>query len=259
MSAFSGAFSSGIANLSGVFTSGALNMSTHLHIILPEPDKMRGTLLLLHGLKGGSEDWQRKTSIERYAAEYGLAVFMPEVQRSWYIDMKYGLPYFTYVSEELPAWIESQFRAPTDPKHLYVAGLSMGGFGALKLALTHPDRFAGCMSLSPRLYLRDRLEQKKDELQDRKEWKAILGDDLIVGPENDLELLAEAAAKGPVPRIYLACGAEDSLYPESVRMRDYLRSLGINITYEEWSGIHSWVFWDKAIQRGLEAVVTKER
>ena len=81
MSAFSGAFSSGIANLSGVFTSGALNMSTHLHIILPEPDKMRGTLLLLHGLKGGSEDWQRKTSIERYAAEYGLAVFMPEVQR----------------------------------------------------------------------------------------------------------------------------------------------------------------------------------
>ena len=70
MSAFSGAFSSGIANLSGVFTSGALNMSTHLHIILPEPDKMRGTLLLLHGLKGGSEDWQRKTSIERYAAEY---------------------------------------------------------------------------------------------------------------------------------------------------------------------------------------------
>ena len=91
MSAFSGAFSSGIANLSGVFTSGALNMSTHLHIILPEPDKMRGTLLLLHGLKGGSEDWQRKTSIERYAAEYGLAVFMPEVQRSWYIDMKWVL------------------------------------------------------------------------------------------------------------------------------------------------------------------------
>ena len=93
----------------------------------------------------------------------------------------------------------------------------------------------------------------------RKEWKAILGDDLIVGPENDLELLAEAAAKGPVPRIYLACGTEDSLYPESIRMRNHLRSLGMNITYEEWSGIHSWVFWDKAIQRGLEAVVTKER
>ena len=70
---------------------------------------------------------------------------------------------------------------------------------------------------------------------------------------------AEAAAKGPVPRIYLACGTEDSLYPESVRMRNHLRSLGMNITYEEWSGIHSWVFWDKAIQRGLEAVVAKER
>lgn len=258
MTAFSGAFSSGIANLSGVFTSGALNMSTHLHIILPAPDKVRGTLLLLHGLSSGCEAWSRKTSIERYATEYGLAVFMPEVQRSWYIDMKYGLPYFTYVSEELPAWIASQFRVPTDPEHLYVAGLSMGGFGAMKLALTHPDRFAGCMSLSPRLYLRDRLEQKANIEQDRREWRAILGEDLIVGPENDLELLAEAAAKGPVPRIYLACGTEDSLYPESVRMRDHLRSLGLNITYEEWSGTHSWVFWDKAIQRGLEAVVAKD-
>ena len=258
MTAFSGAFSSGIANLSGVFTSGALNMSTHLHIILPAPDKVRGTLLLLHGLSSGCEAWSRKTSIERYATEYGLAVFMPEVQRSWYIDMKYGLPYFTYVSEELPAWIASQFHVPTDPEHLYVAVLSMGGFGAMKLALTYPDRFAGCMSLSPRLYLRDRLEQKANIEQDRREWRAILGEDLIVGPENDLELLADAAAKGPVPRIYLACGTEDSLYPESVRMRDHLRSLGLNITYEEWSGTHSWVFWDKAIQRGLEAVVAKD-
>ena len=122
----------------GDFTSQVMQMVTTIHVVMPEYIDKKDTrvLYLLHGLSDNCSNWFRLTSLERYANEYKIAVVVPEVQRSMYTNMKYGLRYFDYVSEELPRFISQMFGVPNDREHRFVAGLSMGGYGALKCALT---------------------------------------------------------------------------------------------------------------------------
>ena len=245
-----------MAFFQGELRSKMLRMRTRLTVLLPDEGAARGTLILLHGLKGASGDWVRYTNVERYAQACRLAVFMPEVQRSWYMDMARGLPYFSYISRELPDYVEKTFRAPADPDHLYVAGQSMGGFGAMKCALTDPGRYAGCIALSARFYLENKLALIRGRARDWADWQALEGPDVTIGPENDLEALAEKAAAAPRrPRIYVACGTEDAAHGETLRLHSALRRLGYDAVCEDWPGAHSWDFWDTAIRRGLESMV----
>src|SRR6476619_7886720 len=104
-------------------------------------------LYLLHGLSDDDTIWLRRTSIERYVAALGLAVVMPQVHRSFYTDEAYGNRYWTYLSEELPEIVHGFFRLSRRREDTFVAGLSMGGYGALKWALRDPGRFAAAASL----------------------------------------------------------------------------------------------------------------
>src|SRR3954464_8456510 len=140
--------------------SDALSLSTSLTVILPQPTRtqigMTGdagedpppVLYLLHGLSDDDTIWLRRTSIERYVAPLGLAVVMPQVHRSFYTDEAYGGRYWTFLSEELPELVGRFFRVSSRPEDTFVAGLSMGGYGALKLALRQPERFVAAASLS---------------------------------------------------------------------------------------------------------------
>ena len=110
-------------------------------------------LYLLHGLSDDGTAWLRYTSIERYAAALGLAVVMPQVQRTFYADEAHGERYLTFLSEELPGIVASFFRVSGRREDTFVAGLSMGGYGALKWALHQPERFAAAASLSGALDL----------------------------------------------------------------------------------------------------------
>ena len=132
--------------------SESLRMATAVDVILPDKGELSEvkTLYLLHGLTDDCTGWTRYTAVERYARERGLAVVLPEVQRSFYTDMAYGLPYFTYVSEELPAVCRRMFGLGAARDQNYIFGLSMGGYGAMKCALTYPDRYAGAASFSGR-------------------------------------------------------------------------------------------------------------
>ncbi len=245
-----------MACLSGTFKSKTLRMSTHFYAIVPEyPIVPKNTLILLHGLSSADDVWNRNTSIERYAAAHNLAVVMPEVQRSWYTDMVYGLPYFSFVSQEFPEIMAHMFHVPIDPEHLYIGGLSMGGYGALKCALTAPDRYAGCISLSARCSVQNKLAAIQDDPAQIREWQAILGPDLTVKPENDLyALLSKIPSPAESPRFYVACGTEDFLYRESVEMAAALKRTFTDVTYEEWHGVHDWAFWDEAIQHGIKVM-----
>ena len=131
----------------GSIFSCALGMTTSLRISLPDrflieqESAALPVLYLLHGLSDDHTAWSRRTSVERYAESAGIAVVMPEVQRSFYTDMVYGLRYFTYIAEELPALCRRLFPLSERREDTFIAGNSMGGYGALKAALRFPERF----------------------------------------------------------------------------------------------------------------------
>ena len=147
------------------FFSESLMVGTSITVVLPQEteeqigliDEVREgpppVLYLLHGLSDDHTAWLRYTSIERYAVARGLAVVMPAAGRSFYADEAHGHRYWTYISEELPRVVGQFFRVSQEPADTFVAGLSMGGYGALKLALTHPDRYAAAACLSGALDL----------------------------------------------------------------------------------------------------------
>jgi len=244
------------------FFSEVLGMSMSMNVILPQEtigqvgvsnktnEGPFRCLYLLHGLSDNHSIWQRHTSIERYVASLGIAVVMPNVHRSFYTDMRHGYKYWTYISEEIPRLARSFFPLSDKREDNFVAGLSMGGYGAFKLALTCPDRFCAAASLSGALNMADRLDEIDEE--DR---SLIYGHEAEVrGSENDLLALAERAVHGraQVPRLYQCCGTEDFLYDHNICFRDHALSLGLDLTYEESPGEHEWGYWDKQIQRVLE-------
>lgn len=242
----------------GTIRSQSLMMDTMVNVIVPyehfyiAPKAAHNkTVILLHGLKQNADAWNRMSRIEQYAHMTGFNVVIPEVQRSFYTDMPHGLKYFEYVAEEIPEMLKNVFNIPVDADHLYVAGLSMGGFGAMKCALTYPDRFAGAMSYSGALRCLEDIG-KYPVIFPPSEFQAILGMKLKCQPENNLMQLAEKAAKAERrPKLYIACGTEDFLITENREFCDHVKGLGFDATYEEWPGIHDWQFWDRACGRSL--------
>ncbi|SDE41288.1 S-formylglutathione hydrolase FrmB [Paenibacillus sp. UNCCL117] len=246
------------------FFSEALGMSTSMNVIMPQQTRSQiglaghshgeskhPVLFLLHGLSDDHTIWLRRTSIERYVASLGLAVVMPNVHRSFYQDMAYGLAYWTFVSEELPALARSFFPLAEEREKTFVAGLSMGGYGALKLGLSHPDRFAAAASLSG---VTDVARLAKERLKPA-ELTAVFGRiEEVAGSERDLfHLLQQAgAADGPKPKLYQCCGTEDFLYNDNQRFREAAQTLDLDYTYEEHPGEHNWAYWDMTIQRVLQ-------
>jgi S-formylglutathione hydrolase FrmB len=208
-------------------------------------------LYLLHGLSDDHTIWCRRTSIERYVAPLGLAVVMPNVHRSFYADMAQGGKYWTFVSEELPQIVKSFFPVSDKREDTFVAGLSMGGYGAFKLGLSLPGKFAAAASLSGVL---DSSAFARDEAR-QEEFIRIFGPlDGIEGSENDLFHLASKLSEdgAKMPKLYQCCGAEDFLYDANIKFRDFSRKLNMDLLYEECPGTHEWGFWDKMIQNVLK-------
>ena len=246
------------------YYSKALQQHVCLNVLLPEAPKASGeagcpeapykTLYLLHGLSQDHTGWLRHSAIERLASKLGIAVVMPNVGRSWYTDMASGANYFTFAARELPQVCRSYFKGMSHLREdTLVAGLSMGGYGALKLALTCPETFGGCASLSGSLDI-----TRKNRPYRIEEWRAIFGFDLesadaLEGTCHDLFALTRRNHREglPFPRLYLWCGTEDSLLPVNRAYRDLLTDLEIPHTYAESEGDHSWPWWDLHIRDAL--------
>ena len=209
------------------------------------------TLYLLHGMSDDYTIWERRTSIERYASERGIAVVMPDGDLSWYTDMKFGGRYFTFMSEELPAVCRDFFpKMSSKREETWVAGLSMGGYGAFKLALRCPETFSCGASLSGALDFGTIYERTRPGFA-----YMIAGDKEteFKGSDNDLFAVAERlkASGRPLPKLWQWCGTEDFLINDNHRMRDHLKSLGYDLTYSECEGNHNWACWDRHIQEIL--------
>ncbi len=246
------------------FFAESLGMCTSMNVLLPEPaggqigmggaktDRPPPVLYLLHGLSDDHTIWMRRTSIERYCAELGLAVVMPNVHRSFYRDMAYGYPYWTFLHEELPRRVASFFCVSDRREDTFVAGLSMGGYGAFRWALNEPGRFAAAASLSGALDIRTRLHES--DSADDLESISWFGDPPALQDGDDLfeQVEQRAAAGEALPALYVACGTEDFLYDENTRFKECLEAHDVPFVWDTGDGAHDWAYWDDAIQRVLK-------
>jgi S-formylglutathione hydrolase FrmB len=235
-----------------------------MNVIIPQPSatligmdsaarvrKDYRVLYLLHGCSDDHTIWGRRTSIERYVAGQELVVIMPSVQRSFYTDMVHGGRYWTFISEELPRIAEAMFPISTRREDTFVAGLSMGGFGTLKLVLNCPERYAGGAALSSVVDLNWHREALSSE------WEHVFGSmELVRDSANDLYAAAAklAASDAPRPKIFQCCGTGDRFCQDNARFQDHLRALKLESVYREYPGEHNWAFWDAHIVEGLESI-----
>ncbi len=246
------------------FFSETLQISCSLNVIIPQrmacenesvseiPRETFPSLYLLHGLSDDHTAWMRRTSIERYAANAGLAVIMPAVNRSFYANMYRGANYWDFISEEVPAFAERLFPLSSDPNNRFVAGLSMGGYGAFKLALNYPNRFAAAASLSGALDLAGSENLSEERLPDA--GNIFKDAESVIGSNNDLiHLLTKAALeRTSLPKLYQCCGTEDFLYDANQNFLTHAKANAIPLTYEEGPGEHEWGYWDTHIQKVID-------
>ena len=243
------------------FSSEVLALGTSMTVLLPQrasaqvgltghvSDAPPPVLYLLHGLTDDDTAWTRYTSIERYAAARGIAVVMPQVHRSFYADEASGSRFFTFLSEELPAVVSSFFRVSTRREDTFVAGLSMGGYGAFKWALREPGRFAAAASLSGALDVAG-----MDRHDDRPHIVELLGRVFgrpVAGTDDDLLHLL-AAGHPDLPRLLLRCGTEDHLLAANQRFVAACREHDVDLDAEFGPGEHEWGYWDTQIQAVLD-------
>ena len=227
-----------MASFKGDIKSRALNMDIALNVILPydhphdyskNPCK---TLWLLHGQGSSASSWMRWTSIERY---------------------------FTFVAEELPRLCREMFRLSDKREDNYIAGLSMGGYGALKVGLTHPEQYGTIASFSGAVDLGKMFQSMGDSLDPKSlaEYQGIFGTEMQLLPEDDILHLTREHARLPKEqqcRFFISCGTEDNiptLYESNVEYVKLLKELGLDCIWFEQKGIHEWGVWDEAVREAL--------
>lgn len=247
--------------------SEVMGLSCSVNVLLPQPRsselplrKKYPVLWLLHGMSDDHTSWMRQTSIERYAAAAGLAVIMPNVHLSWYQDMAAGPAYATFLREELPKLAASYFPISTKRSENFVAGLSMGGYGAFLWALSQPERFAAAASLSGALDIATNARGTDES------WRKVIlpafGDPAKVrGSKSDLLYLAQKVARstGPKPALYACCGSDDFLLWNNHTFKAHAEKLKLPYLYEEHPGrSHEWGYWDQQIQRVIEWLPRKK-
>ncbi len=248
------------------YKSEVLEMEQPFNVILPQismsdtdkRNKKFPVLYLLHGLSDDHNAWTRKTSIERYVNEYGIAVVMPNVNRSFYADMRYGLKYYTYMTKEIPHIVQSYFPISEKREDNFIAGLSMGGYGAFMIALRNPEMFSAAASLSGALDMALFIDNPDEEVIPMTEMIFGTSEAFLNSDYNLIRLLSEVSKKGTgLPRLFQCCGTEDFIYPLNKSFKAAADEYGIELTYEEGPGEHEWGYWDTNIQRVLKWIFNK--
>ena len=221
-------------------------------------DRPTKSLILLHGLTGTDTDWLYGGVAQEMSKQYNLAVFMPTTGNSFYLDHGYpGGNFASFIGEELPEYIRDTFGYCITRENTLIAGLSMGGFGAIHTALQFPDTFSACIALSSALVIREvaELGKRKNSIMSERMVRDVFGDPetLLKSDCNPEVLYRRLKAEGKeIPKIYMAIGTEDTLYGVNQGFRCFLEDEGADFRYEDGPGAHTWDFWNEYLPRGLE-------
>lgn len=232
------------------FFGTAIQKQTSMTVILPQDAQKAGpypVLYLLHGLSDDDTIWARRTSIERYVAAMPLIVVMPDGGRGFYTDAKRGPAYESHIMKDVLGFADRFFPTMAERRGRVIGGLSMGGYGSMKLALKHPDCFCSVAAHSSAFDIA-RLLKRPERTE---EFSLIFGDDPAVG-DNDVLQLAEGIDRKMLPAIRFDCGAEDGLIEDNRAFHRHLSRLGIRHEYAEFPGAHDWGYWDVHIQEALK-------
>jgi putative tributyrin esterase len=231
------------------FFGDSIKKQTSMTVILPQDVKRDGpfpVLYLLHGLSDDDTIWERRTSIERYVAEMPLIVVMPDGGRGFYTDAAEGPAYESHIMQDVVGFTERFFPAMRSREGRVIEGLSMGGYGAMKLGLKHADKFCSIVAHSSAFDVRRRVENHERAA----EFRRIFGPE-PAGRDNDPFHLAEVIDRKLLPAIRIDCGAEDGLLEENRAFHRHLEKLQIRHEYAEYPGTHNWAFWDEHVQEAL--------
>lgn len=253
------------------FVSSSLMRTVPMNVILPvdkldfsgavkAPDRPYKTLYLLHGILGNYTDWLSGTCIQRWAEAKNLAVVMPSGDNAFYVDQPEGHNYYgKFIGQELVEITRRMFPLSHERSDTFIAGLSMGGYGALRNGLKYYETFGAIAGLSAAT-MADGLEARTNApgqpfMKRRDYAEQVFGDlSRVKNSDKDLVWLAQqlAACGAEKPKIYLTCGVGDSLLEPNRKLRDSLRANGFNVTYEEGPGAHEWDFWNRSIQKVVD-------
>jgi putative lysine transport system ATP-binding protein len=215
--------------------------------------EVKGVITLLHGLYGSGKDWMRLSAASRYAYDRGYILVCPSCGNSFYNNMVYGPPMYSVVVEHLPKQLDLIFRIPRERKVNYIAGLSMGGYGAMRIGLLNPDRYAGIGAFSGALDAAAMI-QAAAETPYRRLFTPVFGDSLDIPDDADLlKIIPKAAARGKElkQRILVTCGRQDEadyhIHSQNRIFIEAARKADLDVAYREWDGLHRWNVWDRSL------------
>jgi putative tributyrin esterase len=234
------------------YHSKALNKAVAADIILPQNDAPGpfAVMYLLHGLSDDHTIWQRRTSIERYVGDYPLIVVMPDGERSFYCDAKEGGAWETAIVRDLIGYVDKMLHTKPGREGRCLGGLSMGGYGAVKLALNYPDMFCSAVSHSGALGRAHRPIPEKPTSPFEAEMLRIFGPHPEGGPD-DPYALADRLQPSKRPALRIDCGTGDFLLDDNRAFHAHLTKVGYPHEYEEFPGEHEWGYWDLHVQEAI--------
>lgn len=253
------------------FQPRTLGMSTTFRMIIPMytlPSETNQTRLkeyysqlsklpvlwLLHGGGGYSSEWLYNSAIQLYAEKYHCAVIMPDAQSSLYTNMEYGPRWEDHIAMALPEYIYKNFPISSAREDNYIAGMSMGGYGALRIALKYPEQYCAVAAMAsavglPLRYAENKLSDDFDAVM-----HAVLGDkDAISGSDYDLYSLVDQYCKQENKlKLYLCAGRNDHTYEDNIELRDYLTKIDVKYTWVENDDAHTWDSWNTYLPQVME-------
>ena len=245
----------------GAFHSATLDREMKYRVLLPCVYKTGSgrfpVLYLLHGLYGDYLNWDTRTNLEGYVQRYELIVAMPDAGDSWYTNSATDPKdkFEDYIAKDLVAEIDGKFRTLRSRHSRGIAGLSMGGYGALKIALRYHDDFAFAGSLSGALNAPQDLGEKQPAF--RAQLLKVFGPPgSAVRAENNAFSMLQSAGPKDLPYFYLACGNADDFLPVNRDFAAQLSSRGAPYEYHETVGEHAWDYWDRSVQDLLRAAAS---
>ncbi|MDR2196381.1 MAG: hypothetical protein LBO07_00200 [Coriobacteriales bacterium] len=244
---------------------------------LPAPqNEVHGVITLLHGLSNSALEWANLSSAYRYASDRGYILVIPEAENSFYNDMRLGAPFYHIITQWLPEQLDHIFKIPREAALNHIAGVSMGGYGALRIGLANPQRYHTIGSFSGVVDIRslaapsvtrqgatDAPQSQADPVGPGFEVAAFLtpvfGPDLDIPDEADPFFLIEQAATLPAeqrPRVFTTCGLSDdeALLSQNRRFAQHAAALPLDVRAVEWEGTHEWYFWDRSLVEFIDFI-----